>query len=314
MDRRRFLKGSVMAAAALGAPFSSAARTVGTRQGEAYRQNEQATPSGDGAAIDTNVHLLCYPFRDFKYGATQVLVDKLRRHNIRQAWAGSYSSLFHKNIDYVNASLTKECRKKGDGMLLPFGTVNPMFPDWEEDLRRCHEEYKMPGIRLYPGYHGYSLEQEPFTCLLRAATERNLLVQLVIAMEDERMQHPLVEVPNVDVSPLPEVLSGIPEARLQLVHPFRHVRGERLQLMVEETEVLFEISNLDGLGALGRIIEGDHWYMRDISIPSERLLFGSHFPYFPLENSLFKFMESRLSEKQARTIMSKNAENLLSVI
>jgi hypothetical protein len=50
------------------------------------------------------------------------------------------------------------CQANNAEILLPFGTVNPALPDWEEDLRRCQEKYRMPGIRLYPSYHNYTLQ------------------------------------------------------------------------------------------------------------------------------------------------------------
>src|SRR5205085_3655002 len=67
---------------------------------------------------DTNVHLFQWPFRMLKYANTQMLIEKLRRHRITNAWAGSYESLFTKSVDITNARLAKECREKGKGMLV----------------------------------------------------------------------------------------------------------------------------------------------------------------------------------------------------
>src|SRR6185369_3562981 len=105
---------------------------------------------------------------------------KLKKHRITQAWAGNFEAVLHKNFDLANARLAEECRANGSGMLLPFGSVNPIWPDWEETLRRCHETYRMPGIRLYPNYHGYALDRPEFLALLGRATERGMLVQIAI--------------------------------------------------------------------------------------------------------------------------------------
>ena len=114
-------------------------------------------PGSNPDIIDTNVNLFKWPFRRMKYGDTRSLVAKLRKHRITKAWAGNFEALFSKSINEVNARLVEECRANGEGMLIPFGTVNPAWPDWEEDLRRCHEVYRMPGIRLYPTYQTFDL-------------------------------------------------------------------------------------------------------------------------------------------------------------
>jgi hypothetical protein len=48
-------------------------------------------------------------------------------------------------------------------------------------------------------------------------------------------------------------------------------------------------------------------------LPVERLLFGSHAPYFPIENALLKCFESPLSRPQMQAIFAGNASRLLNL-
>src|SRR5215510_3539023 len=98
--------------------------------------------------IDTNVNLSRWPFRRLAGDQPADLVARLRKQNVTQAWAGSFDGIFHRDISAANTRLTQDCRTYGQGFLLPFGSVNPKLPDWQEDLRRCHEDHNMVGIRL----------------------------------------------------------------------------------------------------------------------------------------------------------------------
>ena len=153
--------------------------------------------------IDTNVHLFDWPFRKLKYARTKALVAKLRKHRITEAWAGSFEAILQKQLDAVNQRLAEECQTRGGGMLIPIGSVNPAWPDWEEDLRRCHEQYGMPGVRLYPAYHGYrSTIPSSLGCSrrLRSGIDR----ANCHALEDERVHHAALDIPLVNLAPLVE--------------------------------------------------------------------------------------------------------------
>lgn len=262
--------------------------------------------------IDTNVHLLEWPFRKLKYGDTSLLVEKLRKHRIKQAWAGSYESLFHKDIDGVNARLFEECKRHGAEMLLPFGTVNIAWPDWEEDLRRCHEKYKMPGIRIYPGYQTFDLDHPDFFKFMEMVSSRRLILQIVGDMEDVRVHHPIMQVRKVNILPLIENVKKIPPVKVQLLYWNHQVEGKQFEKLITETNILLDTSRLESTGAIGRLIDGNSWngLMKPVAI--ERILFGSHAPYFPVETNVLKLFESPLSLLQMQAIMSGNASRFLS--
>ena len=251
--------------------------------------------------VDTNVSLSRWPFRRLPDDEPAALVARLRRHGVVQAWAGSFDGILHRDLAGVNARLASECRAYGDGLLLPFGSVNPRLPDWREDLRRCHEEHRMTGIRLHPNYHGYDLRDPGFAEVLSLAAARGLVVELALRMEDERTQHPLVRVAPVDPAPLPVLIGREPKLRLVILHWKDLLRGDLIRRLSAAGEVYFEISTLDGLGNFTRLLE-------DVSV--ERVLFGSNFPLFNFESALFKAREAGLSEAQRKAVFEGNARRL----
>jgi predicted TIM-barrel fold metal-dependent hydrolase len=298
LTRRRFLKGVALPAA------------LGLLPTLADAEQPAAAPP---EIIDTNVHLFDWPFRKLKYARTKALVEKLRQHRITQAWAGSYEGLLHKNVDAVNARLAEECKTNGAGMLLPFGAINPALADWEEDLRRCQEKYRMPGVRLYPSYHNYTLQKPEVARLLELAGKRGLLVQIAVRMEDPRVHLPVTLTPPVDVAPLPELLAAQPGVKVQLLNglnatdALRNQAGKRL---IEQTQVKFDLSHLEGNGGLGKLLRGDADSGRP-ALAAERIVFGSHAPYFPCFSSVFKLFESPLDRPELEKIMRGNAERIL---
>ena len=301
-SRRRFIStvsgGSITAAVAAVLPLEAISANVGT-------------PGEVPAITDTNIHLFQWPFRKVKYGDTRSLVEKMRKHRITQAWAANFEAVFTKSVDLTNARLAKECRENGKGVLIPFGTVNPAWPDWEEDLRRCHEVHKMPGIRIYPGYQTFDLNHPDFARLITEATKRGMLVQIVGDMDDTRVEHPIVKTWEFKLEPLVDIVKSIPGANVQLLNWNMYVNNELLTRLVTETNISFDIAWLESVGALGHSIEGKSWEGSQTPVPVERFLFGSNAPIFPVEASTIKLFESPLTLQQMKAVMNQNARKLI---
>jgi predicted TIM-barrel fold metal-dependent hydrolase len=303
VNRRGFVKASL---APLALPLAASLMNRAATSAEQIAQSVSPGPD----IIDTNVHLFDWPFRKLKYARTEALVAKLRKHRITQAWAANFEAVLNKQLDGANRRLAEECRAKGGGMLVPIGSVNPAWPDWDEDLRRCHEQYRMPGVRLYPAYHGYTLDHPEFARLLNEATKRNMLVQIVLRLEDERVHHVAIDVPLVSVAPLIELVQKVPQTKVQLINSAGPLLGNNVSALVRDTQVTFDIAATEGNGGVGKLIEGKNYSYRG-AIPIERLTFGSYAPFFPCESALLKLFESPLNLEQLEKLMNGNAQRLL---
>jgi hypothetical protein len=252
--------------------------------------------------IDTNVSLHQWPFRRLAGDEPSDLVTRLRKRDVAQAWAGSFDGILYKDISGVNARLAADCRSYGENFLVPFGSINPKLPDWQEDVRRCQEDHKMPGIRLHPNYHGYDLSDPAFADLLKLAAARRLIVQLVLSMEDVRTQHPLMRVAPVDVTPLPELIKKEPTLRLILLNWAPSLKGQRLEPIAQAGELYFEISTVEGIEGVGRLTK---------TLSSRCVLFGSNYPLFYFESARLKIAESGLPQDQQNALLNENATRLL---
>jgi predicted TIM-barrel fold metal-dependent hydrolase len=284
MNRRRFLKttGALSAAATLN-PFAT---------------NGVATSRG---LVDVNVSLSRWPFRRLPLDDTRSLVAKLRANGVTQAWAGSFDALFHHDITAANARLAAECRSHGRGVLTPFGSLNLRARDWEEEFARCGKEHKMQGLRLHPNYHGYKLDDAAVVDLLALAHEHDVVVQIALSMEDERMQNPNGRFPHADAAPLLRTLKAVPRARVVLLNWFRPVKADLIKPLAE-AGVHFDIATLEGVGGVANLLK---------DVPADQIVFGSHTPLFYFESALLKLKESALSEASEQSIRAGSARRLL---
>ena len=294
-DRRELLGGTLAGAFAAGLPATAEEALAQPHQGP--RTGDQRPPR----VVDTNVSLFQWPFRRLPLSETEALLRKLRARGISQAWAGSFEGLLHRDVAGVNSRLATECREYGSSILVPFGTVNPALPDWEEDLRRCDEEHQMPGIRLHPNYHGYSLNAPEFERLLRLASERKLVVQLATAMEDQRTQHPLLHLDDVDLTPLADVINRIPSVKLMILN--HKATGAAFTSLVKNPGIYFDMSRVNATDGVARVMR---------TLPADRVVFGTHAPFLIYESAMIKVYESNLSETESSAVLYQNAELLVS--
>ena len=249
--------------------------------------------------IDTNLSLFQWPFRRLPLDNTKLLIEKMRALGITQGWAGSLETILHRDIGSVNRRLVSECAKYPE--LIPIGSINPTLPDWQGDLSQCINEYNTPGIRLYPGYHGYTLADRPFAQLLEKSTKAGLFVQIVITMEDSRTQHTRMRARDVGLAPLPKVMRGENGVCVQLLN--LRPRSTQIDLLAKTPGVYVDTARVEGTDGVPIIVN---------KMPAGRVIFGTHAPLLIPEAALIRTHESsRLNEKAMRALLAGNAQVLL---
>jgi uncharacterized protein len=259
---------------------------------------------GGDSIIDVNITLGQWPMRRVPCDDPHRLIKKLREHHVGEVWAGSYDGLFHDDLVGVNNRLAVTCRElsTADLRFVPFGEINPLQSSWREEFQRCVEQHRMPGARLYPNYHGYKLDHAEFAALLKLAAEKRLVVQIVVLMEDERMMHPLLRVPPVDLAPLGDVVERTPGVRIVLLNALKGPRDESLLRLVSMSDVYVDIAMLEGTGALEQLVT---------EVPMEKVLFGSHAPSFYFESAILKLRENALPVPHVQAMTHENAQRIL---
>jgi len=249
--------------------------------------------------IDVNVSLSRWPFRRLPDDEPEGLVRRLRRLGVTEAWAGNFDALLHRDLAAVNERLATACRDHGGGLLRAFGAINPLLPDWRDDIRRCSELHRMTGIRLHPNYHGYALDHPVFAELLDQAGRADLIVQIALKMEDERTLHPLLKgLPTTDPAPLKDLPLTPHRPPIVLLNGLSHLRGDALEQLLTLKGVWVDIAMLEGAGGMERLVK---------HVGSDRLLFGSNAPLFYAESAHLKLKESLLTPEQSQAIRRENA-------
>ncbi len=167
--------------------------------------------------IDINTYIGHWPFRQLRHNTATALAKRLDQRRIDRAVVASLNGVFYRNAHSANEEIAKETRRHRD-RLIPFATLNPTFPGWEEDLRRCAENLELQGLRLYPQYHGYQLTDTAALDLIDAATQLGWAVQVPMRIEDRRTRHPFDTAADMSPAALIQAVKLRPKTRWMLLN------------------------------------------------------------------------------------------------
>ncbi len=140
--------------------------------------------------IDANAWLGHWPFRQLRYNDVDGLLHLMDANGIDKAVVSSIHGIFYKNCQRANEELAAEVAGCND-RLIPFATLNPLYPGWQSNLQMCRNDFGMWGLRIFPAYHQYNLTDGPSLELINAATELGWPVTVTQRVVDVRQRHPM---------------------------------------------------------------------------------------------------------------------------
>jgi len=253
--------------------------------------------------VDVNAYLGHWPFRPLHYNTADGLIALMDRNGLDRAVVSSIHGIFYKNCHTANEELIAEIAPHRD-RLIPFATLNPMYVDWEEDLKRCRD-LGMQGLRLFPIYHNYKLIDEESLNLIRQATEWGWSIAVPMRVVDTRQHHWMDVAEQVSLSDFEAVVRKCPEATFLFLNgigfensPF--VKDESLK----QARFLIEISRLTSVltESIPKLLD---------ALGPSKLVFGSGIPFKIPKPALLKMEILEADRESKEQIYGRNVVELL---
>lgn len=252
--------------------------------------------------IDVNAYLGHFAFRQLRHATAEELLRLMDRKRIERAVVSSASAITYRNTQSGNEELAAEVKRRRD-RLVPFAVINPAYADWRHDLRVCQEEFGMPGVRIYPHWHGYKADDTVCFDLAREAAARKMPVSVPFRVEDRRQQSWLVDIPDISQQEAVALVKAVPEGRFILGNGSGFVSSE-LGRAGLRPNYWIEISLLTALIAneIGQLIA---------NLGEDRILFGTGMPFHYPDGAILKLEVLDASPAVKEKISRGNARRLL---
>jgi hypothetical protein len=259
--------------------------------------------------IDINANIGHWPFQQTNCNSCKALLDRMNRFGVNISVIGNMNGIFYKDTQASNEELFEEINSDRHfrNRFIPFGTINPIYAGWKNDLEVCIRKFGMKGIRLYPQYHDYELTDPACIELVKMAGDRGIIVGFTIRMVDSRLRA-WMDLSNEwvlkDIIP---IMKAVPDAKYLALN----VSGG-IQLNDEDTKLFRDTDIL--LDTSGRNITDPAGLINKFG--RDKFAFGTHSPILDYLTGLLRIESLRDSEADEATkelLRSGNARRILGI-
>lgn len=238
-----------------------------------------------------------WPFLKLRYTELPALKAKLQSLGVQQALVAPIEAILEQDPMRANRDLLEATQ--GDAFFSPVLVVDLSYANWAEVVELAVQDGRVRMLKLLPNYHMYDISEAVLEPLVKLTQQHRLLISLQMRIEDKRGMYPLLDVDDLDIVRVVKVLSYFPEQLFVISNP---VIAELAQVLNSVDNVYVELASLEHVDIIEHLKE---LYTLD------RILFGSHAPFFIPEAVLTKLKYTDASLADVEQIAYGNAERLL---
>jgi predicted TIM-barrel fold metal-dependent hydrolase len=260
--------------------------------------------------IDINANIGHWPFIQTNCNSCSALLERMNKYGVAISLISNMNGIFYKDTQASNEELIAEINsdKRFRSRFIPFGIINPIYAGWKNDLEVCSRKFGMKGIRLYPQYHDYELNEPSCIELVKMARDRGMIVALTIRMVDSRPRHWMDLKKEWTLKDIIPILNAVPDAKFMALNiSSGALMNDNEMKIFRDSDILLDTSgkNIKNLGDLLK------------TFGKEKFAFGTHSPILDYLTGLIRIESLRQSEADETTkdlVRSGNAKRILGLV
>lgn len=233
--------------------------------------------------IDVNAAWGFWPIQHFSIKTLTELDEAYKDAGVEEVWLSAVESILYPEPDTYDDALFEQIRSLR--RFRPVKTVNPLLANWKKSLEAFRARHPVVAIKLFPNYHGYSLDLPQVTEVAQYAAQHNLPLLIQVRVNDERNQPICMQVDGVSVQAIVELSLRVSDCRIIALNTYR---GELPTLAAGSSNLTAEPGFWDGIGVMDFAVQ---------TLGSERLMWGTGAPFLHIQAAVLKLEYWKPSQK-----------------
>ena len=244
--------------------------------------------------IDSNSYVGHWPFRQVKNSSCKALLERMDEFGVEASLVTNFNGIFYKDTQAANRELYDEINSnsKFKNRLIPFGVINPVYSGWKEDLKICRSNLGMKGIRIFPKYHRYELDNPNCIELVKRVRDMGLPIGLTLRMVDSRPSSWLDISNEWALHDMVPIIKAVPDAHFMILNIANSTQLAEDDLSLFKRANIFMDTSGRNIIDLGSLLT---------SFGKEKFGFGTHSPLLDYRTGALRIAALRDEEADHTT-------------